>query len=63
MMATEKQLSFIRAIEDELGYEFDYRNGTKKEASEYISSHIDEYNDRSYRHEMLDMYDWSGCND
>ena len=30
-------------IEDAIGYEFDFSNGTKEEASEYISKHIDEY--------------------
>lgn len=42
--ATERQLAFIRSIEDALGYHFNFRYGTKEEASRYISAHIDEYN-------------------
>lgn len=41
--ATEKQLNLIREIEDTLGYEFDFKNGTKQDATKYITKHIDEY--------------------
>lgn len=41
--ATEKQLNFIREIEGTLGYEFDFENGTKQDATKYITKHIDEY--------------------
>lgn len=41
--ATEKQLNFIREIEGTLGYEFDFTNGTKQDATNYITKHIDEY--------------------
>lgn len=47
---TEKQLNFIRAIEDALGYEFDFVNGSRKDATRYISEHIDEY--REYREDF-----------
>lgn len=57
--ATEKQLSFISAIEDTLGYKFDYDNGSKKEASEYISKHIDEYNDWKKSNAHLLASDWA----
>lgn len=63
MKATEKQLEFIRRIEDKTGHSFDYENGTKEEASRYISKHIDEYNRYMDKHYELDFYDWSEPND
>lgn len=41
--ATEKQLVFIRAIEDKTGHLFNFNNASKQQASIYISKHIDEY--------------------
>lgn len=42
MKATQKQLDFIREIEFFVGE--DFKGTTKKEASEYISRNIDEFN-------------------
>ena len=56
--ATEKQLNFIREIEDTLGYEFDFKNGTKQDATNYITKHIDEYRayiDGDYQLRSLQM--------
>lgn len=56
--ATEKQLSFIREIEGTLGYEFDFNNGTKQDATKYITKHIDEYRayiDGDYQLRSLQM--------
>ena len=50
MKATDKQLNYIRDIEDALGYAFDFTNGTKEEASEYISKHITEYKKYMAKH-------------
>lgn len=56
--ATEKQLSFIREIEGTLGYKFDFNNGTKQDATNYITKHIDEYRayiDGDYQLRSLQM--------
>lgn len=56
--ATEKQLNFIREIEGTLGYEFDFNNGTKQDATNYITKHIDEYRayiDGDYQLRSLQM--------
>lgn len=63
MKATKKQLQFIRNIEDKTGYSFDFENGTKAEASKYISEHIDEYNRYIHEHYWSEFYDWSNYND
>lgn len=60
--ATEKQLAFIRDIEDALKYDFDFKNGTKEEASRYISAHIDEYNRYIDEHKMYFESDWAITN-
>ena len=63
LKATKKQLDFIRNIEDALGYDFDFKNGTKKEASRYISAHIDEYNRYIDKHKMyFERSDWAIVN-
>lgn len=56
--ATDKQLNLIREIEDTLGYEFDFKNGTKQDATRYITKHIAEYRaymDRNYELMKLQM--------
>lgn len=53
MKATEKQLEFIRSIENALGYEFDYKHSTRAEAARYISSHIAEYNIFRVQNEII----------
>ena len=49
--ATDKQLKFIKAIEEFVGEEF--TGTTKKEASEYISRNIDEFNREQAKDEVL----------
>lgn len=60
--ATERQLNFIRAIEDTLGYEFDFQSGTKQDATKYISAHIDEYRELMNRNcaVMQLLYSYGG---
>ena len=41
MPATQKQLSYIKDISDELGYEF--TGATKQEAHEWLSKYVPEY--------------------
>lgn len=54
MKATEKQIAFIREIMAETGFFFDIENGTKDEASQYISEHIAEFKEISeYRNMNL----------
>ncbi len=50
MRATDKQLEFIKAIEEFVSEKF--TGSTKKEASEYISRNIDEFN-REYEKDSV----------
>lgn len=58
MEATQKQLEFIRIIEGYVCEKFTGR--TKKEASEYISKHYEEYTEiRKEEDEYLNMNNWA----
>lgn len=51
MRVTDKQLEFIKAIEGFVGEKF--KGSTKKEASEYISRNIDEFNREQEKDSVL----------